>query len=79
MIKDLDKVAEENDTVRVLKVGHGVTPERLREIIDAIQGRGSSGGAVSTATPPHQPGAKRGQKPSGNGGGTAPVHASSGE
>jgi type II secretory pathway component GspD/PulD (secretin) len=79
MIKDLDKVAEENNTVRVLKVSHGVTPERLREIIEAIQGRGSSGGAAKTATPPHQPSPKRGQKPSGNGGGTAPGQPSSGE
>ena len=67
MIKDLDKVAEENNTVRVLKVGQGVTPEQLREIIEAIQGRGSSRAAASPSTPPHQPGPKRGQKPSGNG------------
>ncbi len=79
MIKDLDKVAEENNTVRVLKVGQGVTPERLREIIEAIQGRGSSRAAASPSTPPHQPGPKRGQKPSGNGGGTAPARAAGSE
>ena len=49
MIESLDKVAEANDTVRVLKVGHGVTPERLREIIDALQGQGSSGGSAPAA------------------------------
>ncbi len=74
MIKDLDKAAEANNTVRVLKVGHGVTPERLREIIDAIQGQRSTGGPA--ATPPHQPGAKRGSKASGRG---AAAHASHAE
>lgn len=76
MIKDLDKVAEANDTVRVLKVGHDVTPERLREIINAIQGQGSAGGSAPAGTPPRQPGPKRGPRPPGNGAPAAPVHAS---
>ena len=69
MIENLDKVAEANNTVRVLKVGHGVTPDRLREIIDAIQGQGSSGGAAPAATPPRISRAEAGLETSAERGG----------
>jgi len=79
MIKDLDKVAEANNTVRVVKISKGVSAARLREIIDALQGRGSSGGASPAApTPPHQPGGKRGPKPP-NGGAPGAGHNSGGD
>ena len=63
-ITELDKAAEANDTVRVLKVSHDVTPERLREILNAIQGQGSAGGAARSGTPPRS---KPDSKPSGSG------------
>lgn len=63
MIENLDKGAEANNAVRVLKVSHDVTPERLREILNAIQGRGTPG-AVQSGTPPRS---KPDSKPSGSG------------
>ena len=62
-IENLDKAAEANDTVRVLKVSHDVTPERLREILNAIQGQGSAGGSGQSGPPSRS---KPESKPSGN-------------
>jgi type II secretory pathway component GspD/PulD (secretin) len=78
MIQDLDEAAAAHHAVRVLKVGHGVTADRLREIIDALQGQGSSGGAAAAPTP-RPPAARRGSKPPAIGGMPAAAPAPSGQ
>jgi hypothetical protein len=63
MIKELDEAAAANNAVRVVKVGRGVTAARLHEVLEALQGQGSSGGSsASAAPPPRQSAAKPGSK-----------------
>ena len=63
MIKELDDSAAENNVVRVLKVGHGVTADQLRGMLDAVQGQGSTGKSSREGASSHHRAAKSGAKP----------------
>lgn len=66
MIHDLDEAAADN-TVRVVKVGRGISAAGLQEVLDSVLGQGSSRGSAAAKRPARprggQPGEKNGPAP----------------
>jgi type II secretory pathway component GspD/PulD (secretin) len=77
MVDELDEAAAGNNTVRVVKVGRGVTAARLAEMLDALQNPGSSAGRrPAETTPARPPAAKARAKPAATGGNQPANHRS---
>ncbi len=78
MIQELDDAAANNNTVRVVKVGSGVSATRLHEILEAVS-NGRSAGSVTTSAESTKEGSKtpkNGKKQGGKNGGKSEASSS---
>ncbi len=85
MIRDLDEAAAANSTVRMVKVGQGMSAAHLQDVLDGVLNHGSSRRPSAPAKegtlrpPAAKPGTKSGAKPAANGGQAAAQPAADGK
>ena len=67
MVQELDDAAAPSNSVRVLRVGPGINPTRLQELLDATMNPGSAGKRAAAAAqgPPHEAAGKPRAKTNG--------------
>jgi type II secretory pathway component GspD/PulD (secretin) len=64
MIRDLDDAASDN-TVRVVKVGRGISAARLQDVLDSVLNEGSSRGPAGAKKPSRRTPEGAGERPGG--------------